>query len=81
MELAEFHAMICIRKLFGLSICFVLFLGPYPKEVTYLLVWGNRKKGRDSKPMETLVDIIQGKLSRKVSVTLETLITKDVHGI
>lgn len=31
--------------------------------------------------MENLVDIIQGKLSRKVSVTLQALITNDVHGM
>lgn len=68
MELAEFHAVICIRKLFGLSICFVFFLGSCWKEVIYLLVWENKKKGRDSKPMENFVDVIQGKLSRKVSV-------------
>ena len=31
--------------------------------------------------MENLIDIIQGKLSRKVSVTLETPITPGVHGV
>lgn len=31
--------------------------------------------------MENLVDIIQGKLSRKVSVTLQAVITNDVHGM
>lgn len=31
--------------------------------------------------MENLVDVVQGKLSRKVTVTLETLFTKDVHGL
>ena len=42
MELAEFHARTSIRKLFGLSLCFVFFLGPYPKEVIYMLVWENK---------------------------------------
>lgn len=59
----------------------MFFLGPYPKEGVYSLVWENKEKGRGSKPTENLVDIIQGKLSRKVSVTPETLITKDVHGM
>lgn len=48
MELAEFHAVIVIRKLFGLSICFVYFLGHYPKHYQKLAPLGTlgNKKGQ-----------------------------------
>lgn len=82
MQLAKFHAVIFIRKLFALFTCFLFFLDPYPNDVIYLLVWENKKKkGRESKTMENLFDTMKGNLSRKVTVTLETLITKDVHGL
>lgn len=67
MQLAKLHAMIFIRKLFALFTCFLFFLGPYPKDVIYLLFWENKKKRRESKTMENLVNIIKGKLSRKVT--------------
>lgn len=66
MELADFHAIIYIRKSFVLSICFVFFLGPYAKEVIHLLIWENKRIGKDSKPLENLVDTLGGKLPRKV---------------
>ncbi|PKU42494.1 dynein heavy chain axonemal-like [Limosa lapponica baueri] len=49
--------------------------GPYP-----YLIWENKKKGRDSKPMENLVDIMPGKLSRKLDSTAEKLLERGVHG-
>lgn len=82
MELAEFHARICIGKLSALSICFVYFLCHYSKHYPVLAFWEHKKKRRDSKTVENLVDIhTTSELSREVTVTLETLITKDVHGM
>lgn len=72
--------MIFIRKLFALFTCFLFFLKPYPKDGIYLLVWENKEKSKVQQN-NGKSGIMKDNLSRKVTVTLETLITKDVHGL